>query len=424
MSNLETHQPDTSENNVFKPGDVLEFIRKIGKTRGGKAMGAAILTALSFLPNDAQADEGAQQRLVRELGATETGRQPDGSEIQCSDGADVDEATANARALVEMLLEGENMRFETAKSRHDACVRGRVGPLTASEVKASLLKDVKVKKDGAQPDGSEVQFGEGKTEKEAAENAKALVDMLKDGENLEYTTYTGKLPDGTYVAIVKGKKKLLRTFMGDEHKEAERQTRGTEEGATSTINNPELDKLMERNQKMIVQAQTKQAALKKFAKKKGVRYGELKDQYATDVKKAGAGRWEVTYSKLISNGHVDLGEKKPAEVKGVSFDMPETDALGGMDGATLSRTINRNKSAIEACYSKQLKRNPNLSGKVEVSFTVRADGRVQRVQVTRNTMGNTSVASCICETIKRWVFPKSDSGADVKSLPFVLSPPK
>jgi len=83
--------------------------------------------------------------------------------------------------------------------------------------KQSLLKTVGALSYGAQPDGSEVQFGEGATEEEAIKNGKTLVSILLKGD-LDFTFTTAE-QSGKWLACVRGKpvmtageltKKLLR----------------------------------------------------------------------------------------------------------------------------------------------------------------------------------------------------------------------
>lgn len=67
----------------------------------------------------------------------------------------------------------------------------------------TLLRAIQAAEDGAQPDGSEVQFGEGATIKEAADNAKALIDMLLEGKSLTYITHNERVGN-KWIAVVRG----------------------------------------------------------------------------------------------------------------------------------------------------------------------------------------------------------------------------
>ncbi|MCE9673800.1 AgmX/PglI C-terminal domain-containing protein [Myxococcus stipitatus] len=121
-------------------------------------------------------------------------------------------------------------------------------------------------------------------------------------------------------------------------------------------------------------------------------------------------------------GKVDLGSKKEVEVKGrVQDAAPEVDS-SEVDRDALARYVRARKGAIQSCYEKELKRNPNLKGKVVVRFSITPTGRVGEFDIDENTLGSESVASCIRAVIRAWVFPfKPDADATV-SYPFVFSP--
>ncbi|MCP3104177.1 AgmX/PglI C-terminal domain-containing protein [Myxococcus sp. K15C18031901] len=121
-------------------------------------------------------------------------------------------------------------------------------------------------------------------------------------------------------------------------------------------------------------------------------------------------------------GKVDLGNKKEVELKGrVQDAAPEVDS-SDVDRDALARYVRARKGAIQSCYEKELKRNPNLKGKVVVRFSITPTGRVGDFDIDENTLGSEAVASCIRAVIRAWVFPfKPDADATV-SYPFVFSP--
>ena len=76
--------------------------------------------------------------------------------------------------------------------------------------------------------------------------------------------------------------------------------------------------------------------------------------------------------------------------------------------------------AIKACYERALKRNPNLSGKVVIHWTITQAGTVSGVDVEQDTLGDAEVASCIKSLIARWRFPAPSGGSVDVSFPFVF----
>lgn len=121
-------------------------------------------------------------------------------------------------------------------------------------------------------------------------------------------------------------------------------------------------------------------------------------------------------------GKVDLGTKKEVEVKGrVQESAPEVDS-SDVDRDALARYVRARKGAIQSCYEKELKRNPNLKGKVVVRFSILPSGRVGDFEIDENTLGSEAVASCIRAAIRGWVFPFKPDDAATVSYPFVFSP--
>ncbi|WP_225413975.1 AgmX/PglI C-terminal domain-containing protein [Stigmatella hybrida] len=121
-------------------------------------------------------------------------------------------------------------------------------------------------------------------------------------------------------------------------------------------------------------------------------------------------------------GNVDLGTKKEVAVVGRVRDAaPEVDS-SDVDREALSRYVKARLKAIQNCYEKELKRNPNLKGKVVVRFNIKPSGRTSDIDVEENTLGNEAVGSCIRTVIRSWVFPfKPDDEVPV-AYPFVFSP--
>ena len=66
----------------------------------------------------------------------------------------------------------------------------------------------------------------------------------------------------------------------------------------------------------------------------------------------------------------------------------------------LSRVINKHNMAIEYCYKKETKINPNLKGDLDVEFTIDYSGRVNMVRIVRSSMYNKNIEKCISNRIR------------------------
>ncbi len=58
--------------------------------------------------------------------------------------------------------------------------------------------------------------------------------------------------------------------------------------------------------------------------------------------------------------------------------------------------------AVRYCYERELKRNPELKGKIVVRITVAADGSVKEAEVVSSTLNSERVERCILARIRLW----------------------
>ena len=80
----------------------------------------------------------------------------------------------------------------------------------------------------------------------------------------------------------------------------------------------------------------------------------------------------------------------------------------------LSRVINSHNDAIEYCYKRESKLNPNLKGDVQVEFIIDYNGRVKSVRIINSSMRNKNIENCISGRIRGWRFkPINQSEGDV-----------
>lgn len=83
----------------------------------------------------------------------------------------------------------------------------------------------------------------------------------------------------------------------------------------------------------------------------------------------------------------------------------EGTSKGGMAGRTpedVQMVVLKHNNSIQYCYDRELRRNPNLKGKVIVRFTITPQGTVKNVKVVSSNLGNRKVESCIVSRVRRW----------------------
>jgi len=96
---------------------------------------------------------------------------------------------------------------------------------------------------------------------------------------------------------------------------------------------------------------------------------------------------------------------------------------GDFDANLVVKVIKTRIRAIQACYERELRRNPTLAGKVTIEFTIQPRGNVTDVKVTNNSTGDAAVGACVANTVQRFRFnPGPDGGSVTFSYPFVFAP--
>ncbi len=140
----------------------------------------------------------------------------------------------------------------------------------------------------------------------------------------------------------------------------------------------------------------------------------------TTLRTGGGGSGEAgTISDMAGVGGGDAGEGTRVQEQveaNVGGNLEITFGDAG-DVSSVKKYVSRKKGQIKACYEEQLKAEPELAGKVEVTWTVMPDGSVSGVSVTSNTTGNSELETCIIRRIKRWRFPEAPDEFEI-SYPF------
>lgn len=150
------------------------------------------------------------------------------------------------------------------------------------------------------------------------------------------------------------------------------------------------------------------------------------------VEMATGSKLEARTGQGGQRGEADIGDLKGAQEGSASVGSgPATKVSGSLsvgqeeamleqgDANSIRTVVKKYAGQVKYCYESQLKNDPSLAGRVEISWTVNR-GRVVSANVFANTTGNDPLAQCIVGKISKWRFPEDVQGEVV--FPFVLTP--
>lgn len=96
--------------------------------------------------------------------------------------------------------------------------------------------------------------------------------------------------------------------------------------------------------------------------------------------------------------------------------------VGSLKREEIQRVVNRHLSQIKACFNKELTKDPNLEGKVTMSWVIGESGAVVMSKVSQDTVRSPGMSVCVKRVIDRMKFPRPRGGGTVNvRYPFLFS---
>jgi hypothetical protein len=123
----------------------------------------------------------------------------------------------------------------------------------------------------------------------------------------------------------------------------------------------------------------------------------------------------------IGHGHGHLAPTHVAAGPHISW-AGEVKSNGRLDPAVIQRIVRLNSGRFVGCYKDGLRTNPNLEGRVAVSFVIGRDGAVSLARDTSGSdLADTGVRSCVVRSFYGLSFPNPD-GLVTVTYPFTFTP--
>ncbi|MCA9677598.1 MAG: AgmX/PglI C-terminal domain-containing protein [Kofleriaceae bacterium] len=170
-----------------------------------------------------------------------------------------------------------------------------------------------------------------------------------------------------------------------------------------------------------------------MGKGSGIGVGDDEGGFGTHKGSKGKGRGGGGSAEgdFVSQGDVDTGETRaPKGTGGKGSGVKEsavvaigtsTGDFSGLSREEIDRVVKSRKGTIQACYQKEVNRTRGIAGKLVVSFTINAAGKVTsaRVDGGKSSLRNAGVESCVKRQILGLKFPAK--GGAVVNYPFIFS---
>lgn len=99
-----------------------------------------------------------------------------------------------------------------------------------------------------------------------------------------------------------------------------------------------------------------------------------------------------------------------AAATGPVVELDKIVVIGALDKEIVRRIAEHRKEDLLTCYREALKRRPDLSGWVNVRYTVSSIGYLSKVQVKEATLKDKRMHNCLVSKIKKWRFPSAKGG--------------
>jgi Ca-activated chloride channel homolog len=102
--------------------------------------------------------------------------------------------------------------------------------------------------------------------------------------------------------------------------------------------------------------------------------------------------------------------------------LSQAKVTGALDRDVIRRVVRAHVNEVRHCYDQGLVKDPALTGRVSIAFTIDGKGNVSVAAVKETTLADATVGTCIAKAAKRWKFPAPTAGTVSVEYPLVLEP--
>ncbi len=68
--------------------------------------------------------------------------------------------------------------------------------------------------------------------------------------------------------------------------------------------------------------------------------------------------------------------------------------------------MQKNTAEVFGCYKSEIKKHPELKGRIQLSFDIDSQGKVINSKISKTTLNHKPTENCVVEKSKIWIFPQ------------------
>lgn len=135
-----------------------------------------------------------------------------------------------------------------------------------------------------------------------------------------------------------------------------------------------------------------------------------------------SGGGDDDFDELFGTKKTPASTKPTGKTTATAYIPPEPGGgtLDRLQQSDIMQVVLNNKPAIVKCVNEQKAKDPSLSGKLVMRWTVQTSGKTSSVSCRTDEFSKSYMATCITGLIKGWSFPKHQKQGDPIDFPFTF----
>lgn len=110
----------------------------------------------------------------------------------------------------------------------------------------------------------------------------------------------------------------------------------------------------------------------------------------------------------------------PAPTSSATTTTPDTALVGSLSNAEIQQAINDNLKLFDTCYTLGADKQGKLEATITIKATIGPLGTVKEATVSKSTLKNTKVNTCVADAFKKVKFPQPRGGAVIITYPMTF----